>query len=63
MDKKVVEEYLDEKGCTLWGRSFDIISKDSREDAIQFIMELWWDLDAIRLSQMYDSTHDPIPYA
>lgn len=33
------ERYLSNKGCTLWGRAFDIIHPESRREAAEWLAQ------------------------
>jgi hypothetical protein len=47
--KQAIDIYLDDRKTTLWGKSFDILSEDSREEAKRFIYGLVRDLSMIDL--------------
>lgn len=42
-----ITDYLDSRGSTLWGRAFDIHSNDGKQTALQFIRQLWIELEDI----------------
>jgi len=42
-----IDKYLQSRGSVLWGRSYDLLEKDSYQQAKQFIERLWWDLEDI----------------
>lgn len=39
-----IKQYIDTQGCVLWGRFFDIQSKEGRRQAKEFILDLLIDL-------------------
>lgn len=39
-----IEEYLDKQGCVLWGRFFDIQTKEGYKQAKEFILDVLIDL-------------------
>lgn len=61
MNTEIIEQYLDGRGCTMWGRSFNIVSPDSRQQAIEFIKNMCADIEALQLSEW--SLQDRLPYA
>lgn len=42
----LVEAYLNDRGATLWGRSYDTSDPEGMAAAVAFIIEMWNDLDS-----------------
>lgn len=61
MNIETIDQYLRDQGCTLWGRSFDIVSPDSREQAVLFLKNVIDDLNKVELNQW--RMQDRLPYA
>jgi hypothetical protein len=47
----IIHRYLDSLGATLWGRSFDINSSEGRAEAVNFIDDLWFNLEEIAIEK------------
>jgi hypothetical protein len=59
----IIHKYLDSLGATLWGRSFDINSVEGRTEAVDFIENLWFNLEEIAIEKYIGKDkhdgHDP----
>ena len=42
-----INDYLDTRGSTLWGRAFDIHAPDGKDEALKFIRQMWIELEDI----------------
>ena len=42
-----ITDYLDSKRSILWGKAFDVHSNDGKQAALQFIRQLWIELEDI----------------
>lgn len=42
-----INDYLNTRGSTLWGRAFDIHAPDGRDAALKFIRQMWIELEDI----------------
>ena len=47
IDRSTIHKYLGRQKTTLWGRSFNVLEDDSKENAVDFILQMINDIAQI----------------